>query len=251
MAHGALERTVLGSRVAVLMVHGIAGTPDHFRDLIPLIPESWTLHNLLLDGHGKGVKDFSRTSMQKWRSQVEARVERLLATHDKLIIVAHSMGTLFAIRAAIRHPKRIPFLFLLNVPTRPWVPFSTVHTCLRVSQGNLREDDKAAWAMLNDTCIRLEPQLWKYIGWTPRLLELLGEISRVRKLLPLLQVPTYAFQSQSDELVHNSSCDDLAEYPYIKTTILRDSGHFQYNETDTTLLQEALQTLIEEVQTEC
>lgn len=250
MAHGELERTVTGSPVAVLMVHGIAGTPDHFRDLIPVIPENWTLHNLLLDGHGKGVKDFSRTSMQKWRSQVEARVERLLAAHDKLIIIAHSMGTLFAIRAAIRHPKRIPFLFLLNVPTRPWVPLSTVHTCLRVSRGNLQEDDKAAWAMLNDTCIRLEPALWKYIGWVPRLLELLGEIRRVRKLLPALQVPAYAFQSELDELVHNSARDDLAAYPLIKTTVLRDSGHFQYSETDTALLQKTLQALIGEVQTE-
>ncbi|MBR0324808.1 MAG: hypothetical protein IIX11_01590, partial [Selenomonadales bacterium] len=33
----------------VLMLHGILGTPDHFRELLPLVPETWSVHALLLD----------------------------------------------------------------------------------------------------------------------------------------------------------------------------------------------------------
>lgn len=247
MEHKQWLRKVDGSPVAVLMIHGIAGTPAHFRDLLPVIPQQWTLYNILLDGHSKTVEDFSRTSMQKWKQQVAQTVEQLLASHERVILIAHSMGTLFALRAAIRYPDRIPFLFLLNVPTRPWVRFSTVQTCLRVSRGNLREDDHAAWAMFNDTGIRLTPQLWKYIGWTPRLMELLAEIRQVRRLLPQLRVPTYAFQSETDELVSARSCKDLEGHPSIKTVLFKDSGHFCYADTDTALLQKTLQGLLEEV----
>ena len=184
MDHGEYIRDVEGSAVAVLMIHGIAGTPAHFRDLLPVIPENWTVHNILLDGHGKKVEDFGKTSMKKWKAQANAAVTELLSGHDKLLIVAHSMGTLFAIQAAIDHPDRIPALFLLAAPMRPWVRFSTMLTCLRVSRGDIREDDAPAHAMKNATCIQLDRRLWKYISWMPRMIELLVEIRRVRKLLP-------------------------------------------------------------------
>jgi esterase/lipase len=82
MAHQEIIRIVPGSRYAVLMLHGILGTPDHFRELLPLVPETWTVHALLLDGHGGGVKDFSETSMEKWKDQVFSRVEEILRYSD-------------------------------------------------------------------------------------------------------------------------------------------------------------------------
>ena len=66
MAHQEYIRIVPGSKYAVLMLHGILGTPDHFRELLPLVPENWSVHALLLDGHGGAVEDFSHTSMEKW-----------------------------------------------------------------------------------------------------------------------------------------------------------------------------------------
>ena len=55
-----------GANTAILMIHGIFGTPRHFDDIISLVPDNWSVYNILLDGHGKGVKEFSRTSMAKW-----------------------------------------------------------------------------------------------------------------------------------------------------------------------------------------
>ena len=71
------------SNVAVLMVHGIVGSPAHFKNLIDVIPEDMTLHNILLDGHGKGVSDFGKSSMKKWKAQISAEIETLLKTHSK------------------------------------------------------------------------------------------------------------------------------------------------------------------------
>ena len=46
MKHNEYIRVSDNANVAVLMVHGIAGTPAHFRDLIPMIPEEWSVYNL-------------------------------------------------------------------------------------------------------------------------------------------------------------------------------------------------------------
>ena len=43
-------RDIPNSKVAVLMIHGIVGTPAHFRELIPIIPDNCTIHNILLNG---------------------------------------------------------------------------------------------------------------------------------------------------------------------------------------------------------
>lgn len=77
MEHTEIRRCVAGAENAVLFIHGIVGTPQHFAPLIPLVPEGWSLYNLLLDGHGGSVEAFSHTSMKKWRAQVSAAVEEL------------------------------------------------------------------------------------------------------------------------------------------------------------------------------
>lgn len=231
---------------AVLLIHGIAGSPAHFRDLISVIPETYSIYNILLDGHSGAVENLSHSSMAKWKSQVTATLNELFARHEKVIIVAHSMGTLFAIQAAIEHPRQIPRLFLLNVPTRPWVRPSTWYTCLRVAFGKL--DRPADRAMRGETALELTPKLWKYIGWAPRMIELLFECSRIRKLLIHLSVPAEVFQSQVDELVSIRSCRDLQDHPSIRLAILKDSGHFVYAESDTAILQQQLRNTLAEVE---
>lgn len=243
--HSEYIRDIPDSKIAVLMIHGIAGTPAHFRELIPIIPETWSLHNILLDGHGKRVEDFGASSMKKWKAQVNTKLHELFERYEKVIIVAHSMGTLFGIQAAIDYPDKISNLFLLAVPLRPVMRVSTALTCLRVAWGNIKPDDKKALAMKNDTSIHLERKLWKYITWIPRMLELLFESNRVRKLIPQLKVSCDSFQSRLDELVPIKSCKYLDEHPYIRNTILDNSGHFAYGEKDMRLLQNRLKEIID------
>lgn len=247
MEHQEYIRTVPGSDTAVLMIHGIAGSPAHFRDLLPVLPSDWSVYNILLDGHGGEVEDFAAASMKKWKDQVNGTLSQLFCQYRQVVLIAHSMGTLFAIQAAIDHPDKIPLLFLLNVPTRPWVRFSTAMTSVRVARGNISPNDHAALAMKNDTSIELSPDLFKYLTWLPRFVELLKEIRRVRKLLPRLKVPTYTFQSRTDELVSNSSVKDLENHPCIQNTVLYGSGHFAYGEEDARQLQDKLREQISQL----
>ena len=72
MEHLEYIRIVDHADTAVLFIHGIVGTPNHFHAFIPLVPEHISVCNLLLDGHGGSVKDFSHTSMRKWVVQVDS-----------------------------------------------------------------------------------------------------------------------------------------------------------------------------------
>ena len=240
MKHKAYFREGTGKN-AVLMIHGIAGSPDHFRDLVPVIPPEYSVCNILLDGHSGTVREFARSSMAKWKEQVHNTLINLLERYEKVVIVAHSMGTLFAIQAAIQYPDRIPALFLLAVPTRPRVRLSTWITSLRVAFGKL--ESPKAQAMYGDTGIAITPRLWEYIGWAPRMAELLKESRKTRKILSRLAVPTLVFQSRVDELVSVRSCRDLTP-SCMQTTLLQSSGHFVYGKEDAILLQTRLKSLL-------
>lgn len=88
MPHEETVRLVDGATVAVLFMHGIAGTPNHFRTLLPLeqmIPADWSVYNVLLPGHGKKVEDFARSSMAQWKSYVNEIFNKLCDTHENMI----------------------------------------------------------------------------------------------------------------------------------------------------------------------
>lgn len=102
------------AKTAVLFVHGILGTPAHFEFLSHTLPKDISVYNMLLKGHGGSPKEFSKASMLKWRQQVDDAAKMLLSSHQRLIICAHSMGTLFGIQQAIKNPDIS--LFLMNPP---------------------------------------------------------------------------------------------------------------------------------------
>lgn len=236
-------RTAENAETAVLMVHGIVGTPAHFQELLPLIPESWSLYNILLDGHGGKVEDFSHTSMEKWKTQVEKQLDEILLTHRRVLIVAHSMGTLFAIRQAIRCPDKVCGLFLLNVPLTPFVRPAACANSVRLALGR-PGNSPSAKAMQADCGVVLTPKLRKYIGWVPRFWELLTEVQATKRILSQLQTPTLTFQSRHDELVSFRSCKYLEDHPSITNTVLEHSGHFAYNVADMQTLQTKLGEMI-------
>lgn len=246
MAHQEYIHAVPGARYAVLMVHGILGSPDHFRDLVPLVPETWSLYNLLLDGHGGDAKDFAATNMDRWRGQVFARVEELLDSHEKVIIAAHSMGTLFALQASLRWPDRIAGLFLLGSPTRVFVqPATALHSVL-LTFGYVDHNNRSFSDLAREYSVRPNPWLFVYLTWIPRFLELFAEIHRTRKILPRITVPTQVFQSRHDELVSFSSRHDFENHPVIVLTNLyeKHSGHFGYGDGDLALLRERFTAML-------
>lgn len=248
MAHHETIRILPDAKTAVLFMHGIAGTPDHFRALLPLeelVPHDWSLYNVLMDGHGRQVEDFSKTSMKKWKTQVMGIFDQLCATHDRVIVVGHSMGTLFAVQMALRRPDKVPFIFLIASPMRVGVKLYGAVNLIRLSFGALDPNDPVQAATSQVSSITQTWQSWRYIGWIPRLIELLDEMKYTESLLPKLEVPCIAFQSKGDELVSCRSCGILRNSGRVEVHGLRRSTHFYYAPEDIETVQARFREKIE------
>ena len=221
MNHQEYRRIVTGAETAVLMIHGIVGTPHHFDNLIPLIPENWSVVNLLLEGHGQGAAEFGAASMDQWKGQVSRELDALLAYHERVLIVGHSMGTLFAIQSAIDCPDRVAGLFLQAVPLRPYV-----HPKMTLASAKL----------MLDVGVEEDP-----------LARALAECERIRRALPQLKVRTLALQSCRDELVSDLSIRDLEKNENVRVIPMKNSGHFGYEGEELEIMLKEFEKMIQSV----
>lgn len=235
MTHEETRRIIPGADTAVLFVHGIVGTPNQFRERIalePMVPENWSVYNLCLPGHGKTVPDFGKSSMKAWKNHVEQAFLELAEQHERVIIVGHSMGTLFAIQLALRNPGKISDLFLLAVPMRPYVGLQIINSSLRLVFNAIREDHPMEASIVAACGSTPTKKVWQYLTWIPRFVELFVEVRETEKLLPKLIVPSVAFQSAKDELVMRASYAALLRGGMKNVHMLPDSGHFYYPPKD-------------------
>lgn len=241
--HQEFKRIAAQPKKAVLFIHGIVGTPNHFRPFLPLVPEDFSVHNLLLDGHGKGVRDFSRTSMRTWEAQVDAAVSELAQTHEEILIAAHSMGTLLAIEQAVKCEK-VKALFLLAVPIKIHVRMRNWVITTKIFFNRIRPNDRITLAAKDCSGVHLSKNIFLYLGWIPRFLELFQKVRKTRILLPLLRTPCVAYQSAEDELVSVHSAKYLQTHSDMTVFTLKNSTHYYYHPDDLRLLTDAFEKLM-------
>ena len=220
-----------GSNTVVLFVHGILGTPNHFKQMTEAVPEDWSVFNMLLKGHGGTVDSFAASGMKEWKNQVSCQVDALAAEYDHIIIVAHSMGTLFAMEAGLRVPA-VDALYLLNVPLKVYLHPRITVDALKVIFEKVGPKDKTAAAMQKAYSITPDRRLWKYIKWAPNYLALLLEIRRVRRKAGSIKIPCKVYQSRCDELVRKSAAQYFEHNENVNVSVLEQSGHFYYEPSD-------------------
>ena len=237
--HRETVRLVPNADTAVLMIHGICGTPNHFRDVIPLeerIPDHISVYNLLLDGHGGTVTDFAASSGRKWSEKVAQVYDILAEEHKEIYVVGHSMGTLFALQLAAAHPEKVKKLFLLAVPMRPCLKPTLILDLLLMVFGKLERAPAHRVALSKAAGIRTTRKLWQYFLWIPRFLDLFSIISKTEGIISDVVVDCRCYQSQKDELVFRSSEKILAQNEDFQIYRLRDSSHFYYAPDDRNLV---------------
>ena len=244
MPHKEYIREVENSENAYLFIHGIIGSPDHFKKLIELIPSNSSVYNILLDGHGEKIKDFAKSSMKKWESQVEDMLIYLNCKYKNIIIVGHSMGTLLAINIALKYPEKIKKLFLLSVPVKVAVKSTAVSDEVKLFFGRIGTNDITANAAIEEHSIEQEKYLFKYLSLIPRYIELFLKINETDKKLSQLTTPAIAFQSEKDEYVSPKSYKFLKEYPIFETILLKNSYHNYYTQEDFQIIKERFNEII-------
>lgn len=237
--HKPLKRIVPGAKDAVLFVHGIVSTPRFFDDFASIIPPGWSVHSVLLPGHGGTVKDFGRHGAREWSQHVRSALDELRASHERVYIVAHSLGTLLSIREAVRDDTRMAGMLLLCVPLRIWPkPSALLHNTLKGI--GLAENN----GMLH-TYYGTEQdwRVWRYIGWIPRYLELFRESAAARRALTALTVPTIVYMAKKDELVSLRGVRDMAGNAAVEVRYMPESHHHEFAPEDKAALLSALRTM--------
>lgn len=232
LCHQEYIREVDGSDTAVLCIHGIVGSPNHFKRIIPVLPQNWSVYCIMLDGHGKTVEDFSETSMDKWKEQVSETCDYLSTKYDNIIIIAHSMGTLLSLNQSLEHCDKIKKMILFAVPLKVYVHPSMMSSSMRLVYDKISDEDLLTLATRDACSVEPDKHIWKYLGWIPRFLELFELITDTRKIISKISVPTYVFQSRNDELVLYSAKEYLKGNPNIFVEVLENSGHFYYSPND-------------------
>lgn len=241
-----VDRIAADDGVAIVFIHGILGTPQYFSFLRPFVPEGWHVCAITLKGHCGTVGDFADASMAEWKAQVSGLVIDLRRTYRRVVVAAHSMGTLFAIREAV--DGRADALFLMNVPLSLRLSRRLFITPLKIFTGRADMSDKWMTAAVEAYGIADDRNLFHYIPWVCRYLELFAEIWHVRRLAACLDVETQAYFSAHDEMVSPSAMRFLGDSHKIVSKILPDSGHYYYSETDKTTLISDFKTFVAHIQ---
>lgn len=245
LCHQEYIRIVDNAKTVVLCIHGIVGSPNHFKSIVPVLPPDWSVYCIMLDGHGKKVEDFSETSMQKWKQQVADTCHMLCREYENVILIAHSMGTLLSLNESLKHSDKIRKMILLAVPLKVYVHPSLMSSSMRLVFDRISDDDVIDIATRDACGVEPDKHIWKYLGWIPRFLELLELIRDTRKVIPQISVPTYVFQSRNDELVLYSAKEYLQGNDSIKVQTLENSGHFYYNPEDEAFLHEQIRKILD------
>ena len=241
--HTAYIKECPGATRAVMMIHGICSTPRHFDWLIDLFDEGWSVYNILLDGHGGSVQDFSRTSMKKWKAQTCSMLEQLSEKYESVLLIGYSLGTLLQIHALPAFPK-VKGMLLLNTPMCPAVSFRMVKYSMTMLWGKVNENSCHGYACSRDVSIRLSKNPFLYLGWLPRFAELLQLCAYGRKHGGDIRVPCYAYFGGRDELVSLRSKKYLEENPNVTVRIFDTAGHFWFSPEDKNTVRQDLKDLL-------
>ncbi|NLA95315.1 MAG: alpha/beta fold hydrolase [Clostridiaceae bacterium] len=234
--HAEYRRCIPGSSQAILFVHGICGSPDHFRDFYEQVPAGWSIRSILIEGHGGTTRQFSQSSMAWWKEQVSQAVDDLATCHSSILITGHSMGTLLAIEQALRAPDRVKGLFLLAVPLKARMTRAAALQSVRVALDLNARGDPALEAAKTMYSIQPDRRVWRYLGYIPRYLELLEVMRETIHVIPKLQVPTRVFMSRGDKIVSPRSVAYLSSNPLIDLEWLEHSDHKYYSQEDKEVL---------------
>ncbi len=99
----------------LLLVHGLAGTPNEMRQLgRSLQGAGFEVHGVQLAGHCGSLDDLVATHWQDWAESVHAAAQRLRTRVDKLVVMGLSMGAVLALELAATRPDLVDGVVALS-----------------------------------------------------------------------------------------------------------------------------------------
>ena len=145
---------------------------------------------------------------------------------------------------AVRNP-RVTKLFLLAVPLKLFLKPKLFVNSFKVYLGKIDSQNEELVQAARCYGIARDKNLFHYLGWVPRFLELFSKISKTRKLVAAIKIPGIAYQSCKDEMVSVTTKKILEINNMISVVELPNSGHYYYEKSDLSVLKDAFLSFIE------
>jgi carboxylesterase len=104
-----------GGEDAVLLIHGLTGTPTEMRAIAKrLSTRGFTVICPQLAGHCGSTSVLKQSRWHDWYDSIDRAFEALRETHDRVFVTGMSMGALIALRLAEQKGDRVSGLGLLS-----------------------------------------------------------------------------------------------------------------------------------------
>ena len=104
---------------AVVFIHGISGSPAHFREMAEAIADAgYTARGVLLPGHGTRAEHLARVTWHDWYDHCAEEIRALQKTHRTVHVVGYSIGSALAMELAAGEGN-LGRLVLLSTPLNP------------------------------------------------------------------------------------------------------------------------------------
>jgi len=216
---------VLGTgEVAVLLIHGLTGTPTELRRVaVGLAKAGCTVYVPTLAGHCGGNADLQATGWRDWYEGVRMTFVGIRRQHSKVFVGGLSMGAVMSMYVASEHPGQVAGLLMYSTtlkydgwsinklafltPLLMKIPFG-VHIC--------KFEEKPPYGIKNERLRAIverqmkeghssEAGLLTMEGVTVRELHRMNAV--VRKRMPSITVPALVLHSIEDDITSRWNAD--------------------------------------------
>lgn len=212
-----------GGPAAVLLLHGLTGSPAEMRPLgLELHRRGLTVAGSLLPGHGTTTEDLEGVRWKDWQEHAEAALLELQARCETVFVGGLSLGSLLALSLAAHHSEvagAITYSPALRLSDPRWrlVPWLK-HVQRRVPKPPDQFFDE-----------RGRIHIWSYdVLPLTAAHELLRLTTEARRLLPRIRCPLLIVHSTADRVIHRNSVAllrDRVGSSAVEVVPLERSGH--------------------------
>ena len=235
---------IRGSRVGVLLIHGLAGTPAEMRYVANGVARAgYTVYCPQLAGHGGTEEDIKTTTWKDWYESVERSLFELRKECETVVVGGLSTGALLALLLAARNPEHVHGTalfaptFWLNGWHIPWyMNFFRLVTSKRIANRfNFPDDephgikDDRVREFVRDAMLGGGKTSTLATLTTPggAVLEHRWLAKVVRTELPKIRQPTLILHPREDDLADLSNAWHLERHlgGFVNTVVLDDCYH--------------------------
>jgi carboxylesterase len=212
-----------GGRAAVLLIHGLTGTPTEMRFVGKALAQAgFTVYGMQLAGHCGTEADLLCTGQADWWASVEAAFHRLRRDHDTVFAAGLSMGAVLALKLAHAYPDAVRGVALYSttleydgwsIPRLAFLLPLFLHTPLGARYRfvenfpygikDTRLRNRVVASMMSGDSAEAGT-----LGMTgSSLREMLALVAEVKRLMPAIRTPALVLHASDDDVTSAANAD--------------------------------------------